>query len=62
MAKAQAEQAELNDKLASGQLSPTEFAEVGKRLKALSDQLEATELEWLDLGEQIEALMREDEA
>jgi ATP-binding cassette subfamily F protein 3 len=62
MAKAQAEQAELNDKLASGQLSPTEFADVGKRLKALSDQLEATELEWLDLGEQIEALTREDEA
>jgi ATP-binding cassette subfamily F protein 3 len=29
---------------------------MGKRLKAISDQLEADEARWLELGEQIEAL------
>ncbi|MEY4765947.1 MAG: hypothetical protein RI907_2620 [Pseudomonadota bacterium] len=60
MAKDQAEQAELNDKLASGALGTSEFAEVGKRLKALADQIEEAELTWLGLSEEIDNIMRED--
>ena len=62
LAKDQAEQAELNDKLASGALEPSAFADVGKRLKVLGDQIEEAELTWLDLSEQIDAIMREDAA
>ena len=32
------------------------IAEMGKRLKAIADQLEADEMRWLELGEQIEAM------
>ncbi len=60
LAKAQAEQAQLNDKLSAGQLNPTQLAEAGKRLKALADQIEGLEQKWLELSEQVEAIMRED--
>jgi ATP-binding cassette subfamily F protein 3 len=60
LAKAQTEQAQLNDKLSAGQLNPAQLAEAGKRLKALADQIEGLELKWLELSEQVEAIMRED--
>jgi ATP-binding cassette subfamily F protein 3 len=62
MAKAQAEQAQLNARLSAGQLNPAELADAGKRLKALADQIERLEQKWLELSEQLDAIMREDEA
>ncbi len=35
--------------------SPVTLAETGRRLKAVNDELEALELRWLELGEQLEA-------
>jgi len=35
--------------------SPATLAESGRRLKAVNDELEALELRWLELGEQLEA-------
>ena len=32
------------------------IAEMGRRLKAIGDEIEADELRWLELSEQIEAL------
>ena len=34
----------------------TAIAEMGRRLKAIQDELESSEARWLELGEQIEAL------
>ncbi|MEO6277952.1 ATP-binding cassette domain-containing protein, partial [Roseateles sp.] len=45
----------LEAQLAEG-AAASAIAEMGKRLKAISDQLEADEARWLALGEQIEAL------
>jgi ATP-binding cassette subfamily F protein 3 len=50
-----AERAEIEAQLAEG-AAASAIAEMGKRLKAISDQLEADEARWLELGEQIEAL------
>ena len=50
-----AERAGIEAQLAEG-AAASAIAEMGKRLKAISDQLEADEARWLELGEQIEAL------
>jgi ATP-binding cassette subfamily F protein 3 len=49
------ERAGIEAQLAEG-AAASAIAEMGKRLKAISDQLEADEARWLELGEQIEAL------
>ncbi|MBI3349235.1 MAG: ATP-binding cassette domain-containing protein [Burkholderiales bacterium] len=49
------ERTEIEAQLAEGAVASA-IAEMGKRLKAISDQLEADEMRWLELGEQIEAL------
>jgi len=49
------ERAEIEAQLAEG-AAASAIAEMGKRLKAIADQLEADEMRWLELGEQIEAL------
>ncbi|PTT75983.1 ABC transporter, partial [Pelomonas sp. HMWF004] len=49
------ERAEIEAQLADG-AAASAIAEMGKRLKAISDQLEADEARWLVLGEQIEAM------
>ncbi len=50
-----AERAEIEAQLAEG-AAASAIAEMGKRLKAIADQLEADEMRWLELGEQIEAM------
>ncbi|KQY82460.1 ATP-binding cassette domain-containing protein [Pelomonas sp. Root1444] len=49
------ERKEIEAQLAEG-AAASAIAEMGKRLKAIADQLEADEMRWLELGEQIEAL------
>ncbi|HET8871757.1 MAG TPA: ATP-binding cassette domain-containing protein [Aquabacterium sp.] len=56
MASAQKEQEELNQSLMSGALSGAQHAEIGKRLKTLSDELELLENRWLELTDAIEQL------
>ena len=46
----------LEQALAGGGLSPTELADHGRRLKAVSEALEAAETRWLELADQLEAL------
>ncbi len=50
-----AERAEIEAQLAEG-AAALAIAEMGRRLKALGDELEAAEMRWLELGEQIEAM------
>ncbi len=50
-----AERTDIEAQLADG-AAGSAIAEMGKRLKAIADQLEADELRWLELGEQIEAM------
>jgi ATP-binding cassette subfamily F protein 3 len=50
-----AERAEIEAQLAEG-AAASAIAEMGKRLKAIGDELEAAEMRWLELGEQIEAM------
>ncbi|NRT56163.1 ABC-F family ATP-binding cassette domain-containing protein [Sphaerotilus uruguayifluvii] len=54
--KAQAEHAALLEAMGRADLSPAERAEQGRRLKELDEQIETLEMEWLEVGEQIEAL------
>ncbi|MGM9480454.1 ABC-F family ATP-binding cassette domain-containing protein [Roseateles sp. NT4] len=49
------ERSGIEAQLAEG-AAASAIAEMGKRLKAIHDQLEADEMRWLELGEQIEAL------
>ena len=49
------ERAGIEAQLAEG-AAASAIAEMGKRLKAIADQLEADEMRWLELGEQIEAM------
>ncbi|MGE1076425.1 hypothetical protein ACQJ22_28285, partial [Pseudomonas fragariae (ex Marin et al. 2024)] len=49
------ERAGIEAQLAEG-AAASAIAEMGKRLKAISDQLETDEARWLTLSEQIEAL------
>ncbi|MBN4841696.1 ABC transporter, partial [Citrobacter braakii] len=46
----------LEQALAGGGLSPAELADNGRRLKAVSEALEAAETRWLELADQLEAL------
>jgi len=50
------ERTAIEAKLASGDTSPAQIVEAGKRLKAIHDELEAAELRWLELSAEIEAL------
>ncbi|MFN3860066.1 MAG: ATP-binding cassette domain-containing protein [Roseateles sp.] len=50
-----AERADIEAQLASGAAAPA-IAEMGRRLKAIADEVEAAEARWLELGEQIEAM------
>ena len=56
MAAAQHEQDEINQALMGGQISGPQHAELGKRLKALTDEMEALENRWLELTDAIEQL------
>ncbi|MFT7724221.1 MAG: ATP-binding cassette domain-containing protein [Roseateles sp.] len=49
------ERAGIEAQLAEG-AAASAIAEMGRRLKAIADQLDAEEIRWLELGEQIEAL------
>lgn len=42
--------------------SPATLADTGRRLKAVNDELEALELRWLELGEQLEAAAIDNDA
>ncbi|MDQ5896399.1 MAG: ATP-binding cassette, subfamily er 3, partial [Pseudomonadota bacterium] len=53
---AQAEHAALLEAMGRADLSPAARAEQGRRLKELDERIEALEMEWLEIGEQIEAL------
>jgi len=50
------ERSALEAELASGGAAPGRIVEVGKRLKGIHDELEAAEVRWLELSEQIEAM------
>jgi len=54
LAALQTEKAQLEDKL-MGVLSPADMATTGKRLKAVSDEVETLESRWLELTDAIEA-------
>ena len=51
----------LEEKLATP-LPPADIAEAGKRLKAVGDELDASEERWLELSEAIEQLTQAAEA
>lgn len=53
--RASAEQTALEQRLATP-LPPAEIADVGRRLKAVGDELAALEDEWLRLSGEIEAI------
>ena len=53
MAALNAEKAALENRLTQA-LAPAEIAESGKRLKAVSDELDELEMRWLELSEAIE--------
>ncbi len=50
------ERTALEEQLASGSATPAQIADIGKRLKAIHDELEAAELRWLELSGQVDAL------
>ncbi|MET0518323.1 MAG: ATP-binding cassette domain-containing protein, partial [Burkholderiaceae bacterium] len=50
------ERSAVEAELASGSTTPARIAELGKRLKAIHDELEAAELRWLELSAEIEAM------
>ncbi len=56
MAQAQAEHAQVQEKLCDGALGVADRSELGKRLKTLGDELETLESRWLEINEQIEQL------
>jgi len=56
LAAAQAESELITSQLGQGALNGAERAELGKRLKALGDEIEALESRWLELTEEIEQL------
>jgi ATP-binding cassette subfamily F protein 3 len=56
MAQAHSEQAQAQDRLCAADVPATERTELGKQLKNLGDELEALELRWLELTEQIEQI------
>ncbi|MCX2861664.1 ATP-binding cassette domain-containing protein [Paucibacter sp. PLA-PC-4] len=50
------ERSALEAQLAAGSSTPVQIAELGKRLKAIHDELEAAELRWLELSAQVDAI------
>jgi ATP-binding cassette subfamily F protein 3 len=56
LAVAQTEHAQLLEAMGAADLSPATRADQGRRLKQLDDQIEALEMRWLELSEQLEAL------
>ncbi|MDC6168351.1 ABC-F family ATP-binding cassette domain-containing protein [Paucibacter sp. XJ19-41] len=50
------ERTALEAQLAAGSTTPAQIAELGKRLKAIHDELEAAELRWLELSAQVDAI------
>ncbi len=51
-----AEQAQINEQQLDAKLTGAQHAELGKRLKALTDEMETLEARWLELTEAIEQL------
>lgn len=51
------ERAQLEAELSEGSASGERIAAIGRRLKQLGDEVEAAELRWLELGEQVEAIL-----
>ena len=56
LAAAQAESEQITEQLGQATLNGADRAELGKRLKALGDEIEALESRWLELTEEIEQL------
>jgi len=50
------ERTALEAELAAGSAAPAKIAELGKRLKAIHDELESAELRWLELSAQVDAM------
>jgi len=50
------ERTALEGELASGSAAAARIAELGKRLKAIHDELESAELRWLELSAQVDAI------
>jgi ATP-binding cassette subfamily F protein 3 len=46
----------LENELAGGSATPARIADLGKRLKAIHDELEAAEMRWLELSAEIDAI------
>ncbi len=51
------ERAALEAQLSAAGQSPAQIAEAGKRLKAIGDEVEEAEMRWLELSEQVDAIM-----
>jgi len=50
------ERVALEAQLSGAGQTPAQIAEAGKRLKAIGDEIEAAELRWLELSEQVDAM------
>jgi ATP-binding cassette subfamily F protein 3 len=50
------ERTSIEAELAAGHAAPAKIAELGKRLKAIHDELEAAELRWLELSAEVDAI------
>ena len=50
------ERTALEAQMAAGTAAPLKIAELGKRLKAIHDELEAAEVRWLELSGQVDAM------
>ena len=50
------ERTAVEAQMAAGTAAPARIAELGKRLKAIHDELEAAELHWLELSGQVDAM------
>ncbi|MBV8122943.1 MAG: ATP-binding cassette domain-containing protein [Pelomonas sp.] len=50
------ERTAVENALANPSTTPAQFAELGKRLKAIGEELEAAELRWLELSAEVDAL------
>jgi ATP-binding cassette subfamily F protein 3 len=51
------ERAKLEAQLSSAGQTPAQIADAGKRLKAIGDEIEEAEMRWLELSEQVDAIM-----
>jgi ATP-binding cassette, subfamily F, member 3 len=60
LATAQAEHAQLLEAMGAADVPPATRAEQGRRLKQLDDVIEELEMRWLELGELLEQMARQD--